>query len=676
MTDSNITSRLRKLRFGRRVSPTRSVPTPSKASSVSSQKSKTQLAKIDIYHPLSPSTREIRLLHILPEQPGSLLLGPDPISCVLSHVSLDDKPTYHALSYTWDDESLGQSFEDPDDVKRKRRVLISGFIFLDGQAVEVTPNLWVALWHLRRGANWFKEHPDAEAGEFGEMLDRENPTHFTYETPLWIDALCINQLDVLERNQQVQMMGSIYKSGQAVHSWTGLDIPDTGLFIDMVQDFHERFGGSDDAKVEVRKMLLNDDLQASWKPLPSIARRPYWDRLWIVQEYLLGLQCVVHIGLRLISATHLTWVTRELLRSQAVIGSSEWTTIDRETPISHTLQSRHSAFSYPNLSEVLSIFRKHKCSDPRDKIYGLLGLSGRSADGIRVDYTLDADTVYLDAIRHMILNDQDLRLVFNPGRYSCHCPESQHTQSSLPTWVPDLRCLNDAPSALIVDHSWKPTGNKIPRMSASTHNNVLRCHGLLLGTINIIHTVNDTSANFSSSKSVQVRNLANFAATAAPAHDSTAPASKSPQTQLQRFKALYSALTPNKNIHYNATLDETTFTDFCTNAISQDPQLDDDISSRVLNMAPFAAVFSLRLARLSSSATDSNIPSGPVFGLCYPFCQDGDIIAALHGCAEMAVLRPDPVDPGRFKVMCEAYVHGFMDGEGLGLLEEREFELT
>lgn len=84
----------------------------------------------------------------------------------------------------WDDESLGQSFEDPDDVKRKKKVLISGFIFLDGQAVEVTPNLWVALWHLRRGANWFKSHPDSEVGEFGEKLDKEKHTHFTYENPI------------------------------------------------------------------------------------------------------------------------------------------------------------------------------------------------------------------------------------------------------------------------------------------------------------------------------------------------------------------------------------------------------------------------------------------------------------------------------------------------------------
>ena len=80
------------------------------------------------------------------------------------------------------------------------------------------------------------------------------------------------------------MMGAIYRGSQAVHSWTGLDIPDTGPFIDMIRGFYEKFGNSDDAKIEVRKMLLDDDLQASWKPLPLINKRPYWDRLWIVQE--------------------------------------------------------------------------------------------------------------------------------------------------------------------------------------------------------------------------------------------------------------------------------------------------------------------------------------------------------------------------------------------------------
>ena len=214
----------------------------------------------------------------------------------------------------------------------------------------------------------------------------------------------------------------------------------------------------------------------------------------------------------------------------------------------------------------------------------------------------------------------------------------------------------------------------MPRISGSTHDNILRCHGLLLGTINKIHTI--SNSNSSPSKSDQVRDLASFTATADNAHDTTAPADALSQAQLQRFKALYSTLIPNKNIHYSETLDEQTFTDLCTKAISHGNPFDDDIASKVLNMAPYAATFSLRLARLSASTTNKKIPVGPVFGLCYPFCQEGDTIAAFYGCSEIAVLRPDPSEPDKFKVMCQAYVNGFMNGEGVGVFEEREFELT
>ena len=206
------------------------------------------------------------------------------------------------------------------------------------------------------------------------------------------------------------------------------------------------------------------------------------------------------------------------------------------------------------------------------------------------------------------------------------------------------------------------------------HDNILRCHGLLLGTIDKILTINDSDLNCS--KSDQVRNLASFPATADKAHDTTTSADASPQAQLQRFKALYSTLNPNKNIQYSETLDKNTFIDLCTKASSHETPLDDDMASKVLTMAPYAAIFSLRLARLSASATDQNIPSGPVFGLCYPFCQEGDTIAAFYGCSEIAVLRPDPSEPDKFKVMCQAYVNGVMDGEGVGVFSEREFELT
>jgi len=80
-------------------------------------------------------------------------------------VSLQDNPKYEALSYCWGDKS------DPATIK------------LQDRPFEVGKNLYRALIRLRR--------------------EQEART-------LWIDAICINQKDILERAQQVELMGELY----------------------------------------------------------------------------------------------------------------------------------------------------------------------------------------------------------------------------------------------------------------------------------------------------------------------------------------------------------------------------------------------------------------------------------------------------------------------------------
>lgn len=92
--------------------------------------------------------------------------------------SLDEPPQYEALSYVW-----GK----PNNVSP---------ILLNGRVWNVTANLELALRHFRR----------YEKGE-----------HRT----LWVDALCINQGDIPERNQQVSIMRDIYNGAQDVLVWLG-----------------------------------------------------------------------------------------------------------------------------------------------------------------------------------------------------------------------------------------------------------------------------------------------------------------------------------------------------------------------------------------------------------------------------------------------------------------------
>jgi hypothetical protein len=112
-----------------------------------------------IYHPFTEDD-SIRLLLIDPNSRGS------PISCRSQEVRLSSKPDYFALSYTWGAPVSTHTIQ------------------VNGHSVPVRQNLYTALQYLR---------------------DENEPQVF------WIDALCINQEDVPERNQQVQIMGQIYK---------------------------------------------------------------------------------------------------------------------------------------------------------------------------------------------------------------------------------------------------------------------------------------------------------------------------------------------------------------------------------------------------------------------------------------------------------------------------------
>jgi hypothetical protein len=115
-----------------------------------------------IYSPLADSN-EIRLIDLQPRRPGELI---NDIKCTTRHVKLSEKPQYKALSYTWGS-------------KNYRNIKINGTVFA------VRQNLFGALHALR--------------------LEQDTRT-------LWIDAICINQDDIPERNHQVAQMGMIYKN--------------------------------------------------------------------------------------------------------------------------------------------------------------------------------------------------------------------------------------------------------------------------------------------------------------------------------------------------------------------------------------------------------------------------------------------------------------------------------
>ena len=115
----------------------------------------------------------IRLLKLLPENKDANDRG---LSCTLEDCRLSDQPSYEALSYTW-----GQP-------------IFPAILHSHNGILKITENLALALHALR-------------------LKDRVRL--------LWVDAVCINQNDDTDKNRQVAMMASIYKSASRVICWLG-----------------------------------------------------------------------------------------------------------------------------------------------------------------------------------------------------------------------------------------------------------------------------------------------------------------------------------------------------------------------------------------------------------------------------------------------------------------------
>lgn len=123
------------------------------------------------YHDLTDPSRQIRVLRIIPGDSNA-------VQCSLEQVELSEGH-HTCLSYRWGDEDAIHE------------------ILLNGLRSRVRPNLHDFLRTARS---------------------------LGVKEPLWIDAISINQDDIVEKNAQVAMMGQIYQLATRTIIWLGLPL--------------------------------------------------------------------------------------------------------------------------------------------------------------------------------------------------------------------------------------------------------------------------------------------------------------------------------------------------------------------------------------------------------------------------------------------------------------------
>lgn len=375
-----------------------------------------------IYSPLSRSNKEIRLLSLLHSFDPSSDVDTSPLHAALTAVPLleSSTPSFKALSYVWGPPSAAPAH----------------YLHLNGQKFPIRPNLHECLVHLRR------QHDGV---------------------PIWIDAICINQSDVPERNSQVLLMGDIYRSAASVVSWIGSD----QILVKGLRKVTEISATWLQHKSQFKSLALDDLMTGSssevqdwvqetsesfWQDhnqllgLVSLFGSEYWKRVWIVQEvmlsrasshvYLCGdemayardldalCECIFMIfGHKVNKPDSISWEVWALVLARILP--------EIQTKLGFWAVQR--GFATPTLLYVLEISKSRLSTDARDAVYGLLNVI--PDHGIVPDYAKPVAQVYVDwAVKTMEYSgNMNLLSYAFAGAMT-----SAHVDLDLPSWVPDL----------------------------------------------------------------------------------------------------------------------------------------------------------------------------------------------------------------------------------------------
>lgn len=354
------------------------------------------------------------------------------------HTPIAEAPAYAALSYVWGDPELD-------------RVTAC----FGGALLSISSNLHSALQHI--------------ADTHGPLI-------------LWADALCINQDDPVEKASQIGHMGEIYSRAERVLSWLGPAADDSDEAMRWIADFGSRAnrvgvgtkrhlrsremvrtfrtnpGTMSSGARELASDLLaylgsqSDNTRQVRRALTRFFERPYWRRIWVVQEVALGAENEFLCGKMRVSDMDLRYAVRLV---------HHWSTVESdsalERPVDETVDYSGDDGSFPthkipvqstinilgvrpargpfDIATLLCKFRMFEATDRKDMVFGLLGLeSDAKGLGIRPNYlsSVSWQDVFTDVTARLYsLGYLDLL---------AHCSHYSETEpsSGLPSWVPNF----------------------------------------------------------------------------------------------------------------------------------------------------------------------------------------------------------------------------------------------
>ena len=219
----------------------------------------------------------------------------------------------------------------------------------------------------------------------------------TQAVVLWADALCIDQAEtdkaLEEREVQVQLMHKIFSRAELVYVDLGEDVPEMDKMLQLLQkfDFLRHCTMQEIAKFfpAFEACGFPGIEHPTWPGIVRFMRRPWFTRVWIMQEFILAKHVQIMVGIRRLNLEFLHWlviacayywsfgspINHNLavlyfpLRAQLELG------LNNLTALLKARADRRDGTDQQNLASLLKKSRAFDATDKRDRAYALLSLA-------------------------------------------------------------------------------------------------------------------------------------------------------------------------------------------------------------------------------------------------------------------------------------------------------------
>ncbi|KAH7359470.1 heterokaryon incompatibility protein-domain-containing protein, partial [Plectosphaerella cucumerina] len=350
---------------------------------------------------------QIRLLRLHAGAEGHALSGD------LVTTTLSETPRFAALSYVWGDSQPRKA------------------IHFTGLRVEIGTNLQNALQDLRQ------------------------PGHDTF---LWADGICINQEDTVERSQQVKMMGDIYAAACLTVIWLGHEADEIKMAFGWLRRFNtvtdslgfDMSACEDGTEFiararfeEISQVAFGKHRTTAFRHIWALLNRPWFTRKWIIQELVKSQKPLMMAGKpRLSWAVLAHWINflhwcpsakdafmlqcpRPLEAGARSLGIGI---------LRATLLTRIAAQDTQLLMFLVARTLEFRCTDPRDHVFSVMGISSDADRFDLVDYRSPTEKVYRELAYCCLSDSVSLKLLWS---LASRTPLTRRVRS----WVPNIKNL-------------------------------------------------------------------------------------------------------------------------------------------------------------------------------------------------------------------------------------------